>query len=844
MIRVWASSFAGLRLTLSPGWYPLPAHITGEERRRLLELIAAGVEDVAYVVELEWDTLDTLGPRLELHRTLALVRVPDRVDTSKDVLQLLGAKLGSVRVGLVQRETPGEWPELAWQERQIKVPLLNWLREQLHAAAHPLNRLAVRALPLDELARHTPEPVELLVMLEDVVAHRMRHVESGIAAADWARSIDQVVIERFASRFGAIGEAQAEALELIIVNADNSVVPLTERLVGARALTRVGLASIGGNDMLLGPLVRFAGRRDKLPRLLPLLPASAWSPMSLRALRRAMPPLFMLPRAVLVMPEPPYARWPALLPPVPRPLEDLAHVVPINEAPNRLWWFRVIIEHGGMPAHRQLSLLPDPTWLDGVLTLLAEIGDPVRLALDVERGRLHRFDTIDHDWSEGEHGPEVRAYLRWAALSLLLGHAHDAAVHRLIILEITKALDLTSRPELRAALLALLGDTHACMAGYPAALESWAEAASAWEEEVDEHTPWFALGNYRVGMRRMLGYFRLDRVDAASEVAWTAMGSSPGKLIPEFNEVDDIVRDVFDELGTLMQTWQARLGAQRPLTFGRWMRDPSPPAPALTITRVAAALELGDWPRALELLRRVDATLDTPEGARARLLDATIHGALGDTDAAAHTITSVREHALAHGDQLLLALSHRALASFPSDPARTSDYRDAVEAAGVLEQQLGLTDALLLDVERTGWALMAGDATGKQYQDALDRLSPAASDSPSLAGTSLQSQLRMIALFISSARARGETPAATLVDGLVALVSDGVKAREISPWFDIACDELIELIRAHVSAGSHADALTLISATHRLVADDPTLLGQLDHLGELARLPTDNPEPK
>lgn len=832
-MRVWPSSFAGLRLTLSPGWYPLPAHIKGLERRRLLELIAAGVEDVAFIAELEWDALDNLGPQLELHRTLALVRVPDGVAAGADVVRMLGAKLGSVRVGLVQRETAGDWPELAWQERQIKVPLLNWLREQLHAATHPLTRLDVRVLPVDELAQYTPEPVELLVMLEEVVAHRMRHVEGGVAAAGWRRSIEQVVIERFASRFRAVDEARAaEALELVIVHGDQSVVNVPDRLVGARALAAAGLASMRGSDMLIGPLARFAGRRDKLPRLLTLLPESAWSEVSRRELGRAMPPLFMLPRAVLMVPEPPYSRWPAFFPPVPEPLRVLTRSVPPFESGS--FWCREIIEHGGLSG-RQLDLFPEPEWIDSILTMLTEIGDEAHIAVDVERGRLHRFDTIDDDWSGTEnarrwaYGAEVRAYVRWLGLTLLMGHVHGADAYRLIRGEIAQALNLGPSPMLRGSLLALLGDTHALLADYSAALETWEQAATLWPNTTDEDG---GLGVYRVSMRRILGHIRLEQAGAA------VTGIESSTFSPRASDLDFVVENICYDLLTLMKTWAARLGVELPLR-SRVHRRSSPPEPALTITRAAVALELGDWPRALELTRTLDATLETPEGARALLLDATIRGALGDVDAAAGMIAVVREHAREHEDLLLRALSHRALASFSSDPSRQAEYHDAIEAASELEQKLGLPDTLLLDVERTGWELMAGNATGEQYEEAVHRLRAAASGAPSLAGASMQTQLRMIALLISSARAKGETPSTKLVDGLVALVSGGANARDISPWFDIACEQLLELVKARIDAGAHTDALSLIATTRRLVADDARYLAQLDHLEDLAHPPDD-----
>lgn len=840
-MRVWPSSFAGLRLTLSPGWYPLPAHITGLERRRLLELIALGVEDIAYVAELEWDTLDKLGPRLELHRTLVLVRVPDGVAAGEDVVRTLGAKLGSVRVGLVQRETAGDWLELAWQERQIKVPLLNWLREQLHAATHPLTRLDVRVLPVDELAQFTPEPVELLVMLEDVVAHRMRHIEGGVAVTDWRRSMDQAVVERFASRFRAVDEARAaDALEFVIVHGDQSVVNVAERLVGARALAAAGLASIRGSDMLIGPLARFAGRRDKLPRLLTLLPASAWSDVSRRELGRAMPPLFVLPRAVLMVPEPPYSRWPAFFPPAPEPVARFPGLAPVSVPPVQKAerWFHHLIERGEPYLGRRLTGVT-PKWIDSILTLLLEIGDLDRLAADVERGRFHRFDAIDSEWSDVDNGAEIRAYLRWLALTLLLRHAHDAATYGLILFEIAHALSLGPSPLLRGSLHALRGDVHASMADYSTALDAWEQAGGCWQQAATTNTPGFELGIHRANMRRTLGHLRLDQLETARDI-----GSSVERgLQTEFfmaGEVDTVVEDVCHELLTLMSSWSVRLGAEVPHELDWRTRDqigPHRPAPALTITRAAIALELGDWPRALELTRAVDATLDTPEGARALLLDATIRGTLGDLDAAGSTITAVREHARVRGDQLLLALSHRALASFPSDPSRQAEYRDAVKSASELERKLGLPDALLLEVERTGWALMAGNATGEQYEAALNRLGAAASGVPSLAGASMQAQLRMIALFISSARAKGELPAATFVDGLVALVSGGVKARDISPWFDIACEELIKLVQARIDAGAHADARTLIASTRRLVSDDASYLAQLDRLEHLARPP-------
>lgn len=830
-MRVWPSSFEGLHLSLSPGWYLLPTHIEGDERRRLLELIAAGVEDIAYVAELEWDALDTLGQRLELRQTLALVRVPASVEMSDAVLRELRAKLGSVRVGLVQSEAPGDWPELAWQERQIKAPLLEWLRQQLHMAEHPLARLDLRTLPVDEVARYTPEPVELLVMLEGVIAHRMRYFADGVSAEDWERSIVQVGLERFASRLGTIGEPQAAmALELVIVRRDEAVVSLAENQVGARALAHAGLASIGGSDVLLGPLAQFAGQRDKLPRLLILLPDSAWSPMSRRELGRAMPPLFMLPRAVLVAPEPPYSRWPALIPPLPEALELLPDLAPF-EGDEEEDWFAQLFEGGALSQQRTRPNVPEPPWTDGVLTLLAEIGDLRRLELDVERGGFHRFDAIDRDWSEAEEGPEIRAYLRWLALSLLLRHVRGAAALALIEDEVTRALELASSPGLRAALHALCGDVHASASRYSMALAAWERAANGLSLSHTAHH--MMLGRYRLTLRRILGHLRLDQVNAAWALSPIETAEDSHFFYLLGDEADVAVRFICHELLTLASVWAERLAAKVAPEFDLdiLVYNALPPwVPSVSVTQAAAALELGDWPRALALTRTIDPTLESPEGGRALLLLATIKGAVGEVDEAASMAAKIRERASADADALLLALSNRALASFP-DPSRDpSEYQAALEAAIKLELKLELPDAHLIEIERAGWALARGTIEGEQYQATLDRLSPVASSSPSLAAASMQAQLRMIALFIASARARGEVPAVTLLDGLVALVADGVRGEEISPWFGRACEELLELARALVDDGSHDQASELLAATRRLAAADARYLAEVERL--------------
>lgn len=829
-MQVWSQGFAGLRLSLSPGWYPLATHIGGNERRRLLELLAAGVEDIDYIAEFDWPA-DAGVDHLDLRRTVVLVRVPASVERGDELLRQIRAKLGSVRLGLIQHATSDSWPDVAWLEREVKVPLLDWLHRQLHATTHPLARHGLANLPLDELATLTAEPIELLEMLDRIIAHRVRHGTGGLE--DWRRSIAQVSVERFAARFEQIDPGQrAAALELVIVRHDQPIVARSELEGQAELLAEAGLAAVWGNDMMLGPLAQAVGKREMLPRLLRLVPTTAWSKASRKELAKAIPPFTNLPRANLVVPELAYSHWPAVIPEVPPvlfgdPPRSLGEGYDMISAAAQ-WDSRFLF------AAYSRSAAAVPNWVESARTFLVELGDRRRFDLDLEHGHIARFDALDREFVRGS----ASGYLRWFALTFLLRFADSTRALDLLEDELERSREFVIGAQLTAACHALRGDLHARRGLYESAIESWTLADTTHQ---GVHGNWPARARSQLTFRRILAHQRLDQAYAAFALlagldvqAISLDESGAPQMCAELMRLQlRRYEQLGHDAGDFGEAVQPLLDQPRALQAGGELGIPIEGAQiasaSVTIARAAVALEFGDWPRAIECVGEVDATLDTPEGRRALLLEATIDGTLGDLDKATSTFRALCERTTTTHDPLLLALAHRGLSSFP-DASDLTPHRAALDRAIEIERELGLPDADLIEIERAGWALAGGRVSGEVFETALDRLSPIASESPALAAASMQAQLRVITLLLSSARANDEQPEATLVEGLVRLVADRVDGSALSPWFDLACEQLLALAEHQLDAGQPGPARTLLDAIDPLIAHAPRYRAQLERL--------------
>lgn len=642
-MRAWPARPSGLKLALASGWYELPWYMPQPEVRRLLELLRAGLDDVEYGVELEWTGLEAVFGRVKLDHSAVALRVPSEVESS--AIASAQAKLGSVRVGLVLHERVGDWVNVAWQQRHVKVPLLAALERELHQGQHPFAGLELAAFPLEQLARLTDEPVELLELFDAVIDHRLRYAAQGLAPTDWQRSIELAVGDRLAQRLLTIPSSDlAAGLELAIDARDQPLWPSIDRRDASSALANVGLAWREGSDVLIGALAREASNPTALRRLLTRLPAQAWSQRSTDALRAMLPKQLPLPRAAVVTPEPSYADFPAV------DIERTIHMAFRHAAPG---WddgsrdpsaFIDCFQAYLRGRTTQLSLLDrlgteQSEALETIRVALDELRDDALLELDFERGRLHRFDAVDHVLAGLWYFRMLAALVRWIGIMGLSRRVYEHDRLAILTSELHHAFTLVEGDKsLGPAIMATLGDLWALQQCYDRAMSCW---SSAQIDEGDE------LG---LPLRQMLARLRLRSFGKAWWDQYIHIAQS-------FDEpLDDYHRDSALEIAAMIQ----ELALQDPefrTPFGLSLIDtPAPDTPALLTCRAAIALEREDWPRTLELLDKLDHTSDTPAAARARLIWAWTRVALGDLDLAAVTFDELHQLGTRRGDRVLCTL--------------------------------------------------------------------------------------------------------------------------------------------------------------------------------------------
>ena len=815
-MRAWPSGFLGLKLRVASGWYPLPAHMPVSECAALRELLQTCVDGVEFCVELDWRDLDD-AETMQLTKALVVVRVPFGIEPGDEAMHGPWTKLGGVRLGLLHYTKPGTWPETAWQQQLVKAPLMTWIKRQLRRSDHPLAEFAVAKLPVDRLSELTAEPVELWLMVEATLDHRLRYRAQGLADEDWARSVTHVAGERLALRLGAIAaDMQARALDLALVKRDEGIVSTLEDYAAGRALAEAGLAWHGGDDLMLGPLVQLALDHSILERLLVRLPETAWSERGKRALREALPVFLPRPRAVLVTPDPPYSRWPAVVVVSPF-LDSRGGDLRISIGLERLADYL----HAVDPAEElervreQLERAPKEPWWQSVsvsLTALMDLEDESLLALDLERGRLHRFDAVDRAWAKDPEGPMMRAYVRWLGLTRLLARALTHDVLDVILSEVVTALELMPDDgQLKAALLALQGDVWSRRGDLSAALDCWKRA----EARIHD-----VLSRSRLWLRQALLALRRDDFEQATsfaekldEMEETLELFDTAKTRWARTQEDFDVRDQLDELLDIQREFANKLVPEDSQAVER-MFSPTEAigdSQALRVTRCACALEYGDWPHALAMLATLDRDPSSPVGARAELLWAWVQVCLGEFDAADASFALLLEQPVAHGDLLLRALVERGRAEAAIARQRIDAAHEHLRRACEVERELGLPDAELLEIELAVWG--PDDAADKQsrYRAVIDRFE---ASSPSLVLALVDSQLRMIATILAAAEATRTLVPDAILATLDEMLASGVVHRELMPWLARTHEVLLGL----AESGDHTNADALRATAERIMA--------------------------
>lgn len=700
-MRVRSTTLGQLQLRIPSGWYELASHMAWDEIRELVRLLERGLEGVEHVLELDWSALQPIARRLVPRRSILALRIPSHVP--REAGQAALRSLGPVLVGLVQYQHPDRWADVAWQERYVKAPLLSLLKRDFHDQAHPLAAVGLANLPLDELARLTPEPIELLAMLDDTISHRLAHAQFGTEPEDWLRSVRRAAADRLARRLLEIpNELRARALDLLL-NSEQGSFSAADDGEASDALCHRGLAWRTEGDVLVGALAQEIDADDVICRLVERLPETAWSKTGMAAIRRAVPRHLPALRATLATPEPPYGVWPAIVPVAwfGQLRTELAAAIERDAVRERLETMIDAFERRasrlGKDDESEVSprsrVSPqnevEQNWLalfDACEAALAELDDERLRALDVQRGRIHRFDAVDAAMGVTPSGPKLAAWMRWLGVAEQLDDARISEELAVFAGAVAEAMDLAKdEPELHAALDGLAGDIHALRGRYRDAEASWARAESGATEE---------LARFRLASRRTLASLRLDDWHGVNSVHPNAAAAL------RFDPIDRVVYAMIDALLDVSFRLSS-LAEVRELygnEFERLLDQQKVDHPSLAACRVAAAIELQNWPKANRVARTLEQNGDGQVATRSRLVWAWVKTSLGDIDVAQSIFTALSALAARTGDRLLEALSERgrALVSFRQGNLTVVA---PLERAFQLERELDLPDAAIVGIE-------------------------------------------------------------------------------------------------------------------------------------------------
>ncbi len=253
-MRLRLTRFDGLHLTLAPNWYELPSHLPVDERRRLLDLLVAATPEARGLVEYSWREFEALKKQLT-PSSVVHVSLPQE---HEEYARRTGLPPVKPRLGFFTVESPGRWPNVAWDELQVKSKLASWLRRNLRSPEHPLAALDIQSLPINKLSAATCEPIELLILVEMTVAFfgGQQHTRKG--RPDWDRCAGWSIGRRLANRLANAAKPLRADLAALIADApDGELPPLIDRPL-LHELMRLGLAHVSEGDALLVPLARLA----------------------------------------------------------------------------------------------------------------------------------------------------------------------------------------------------------------------------------------------------------------------------------------------------------------------------------------------------------------------------------------------------------------------------------------------------------------------------------------------------------------------------------------------------------------------------------------------------------
>jgi tetratricopeptide (TPR) repeat protein len=260
-------------LRLAPDRRALPWYATEHEVEQLMELLRRMVPEIKEWVRVPWSALERVGSGSEARDGAALVvTAPSVLDDEEARATIPGIRWPYV---FWQPREPSE-EDGAWLEREVKRSLLSELRHGLASDGHPLRSVGIEQLPVDDAAAATEHPVELLMIVQDAVTHRLEHAAEGARAEDWAYSVRRAIGEQLAMRLARLeGKRVRGVLELVLTDGKRPRASET-RIEACERLQALGLGVRVGNDIALSPLARSAKEPVVRGVLLERLPTEHW----------------------------------------------------------------------------------------------------------------------------------------------------------------------------------------------------------------------------------------------------------------------------------------------------------------------------------------------------------------------------------------------------------------------------------------------------------------------------------------------------------------------------------------------------------------------------------------
>lgn len=282
LLPVDLRQFAVPDLLPSGRFWPVPIHYDDREARRLADLVGSLWSVVHYQIELRWDMLPLQKALLSPEQTLALVFLPAGIspqqrDQRFDALQVRG---------LLYLQPEPQHQGVGWMEKYFKGPLLRISRRHVESGDHPLAELGVADLPFGDASELSADGLEVLKLLEGVLAHRLCPANAGLSGSDPFVTLREVAASYLVERLLRLSSRERElALEALLACAVGRRLAL-----GATLLERIGLGRYLSGTLFLAPLSDQISDPIYFWALHRSLPADSWSRSARQAFERLRPP--------------------------------------------------------------------------------------------------------------------------------------------------------------------------------------------------------------------------------------------------------------------------------------------------------------------------------------------------------------------------------------------------------------------------------------------------------------------------------------------------------------------------------------------------------------------------